>query len=247
MALACTSSSNTKDQKLTRTPRDKEISERARFLIDAQLGERGRFAMLEEMSGINTGQWKNFYYGRQLVNEQMLSFLRKKYPHDAIWLLTGERPPDQNEFPFFAPVPAEEDSRTIGQRLNWVIREWAAPKGKDLFHYLWEKSDEKITADEWARVVLALAEPTLEMVVVVCSRRPHFSEWVLLGATKSNYQVDPTSKASVAAWKAHKEADWKEFEKAVGARVEEFVTKVTKEPITQSRPKTTKKNGSKKG
>lgn len=232
---------------MTRTAKDKEVSERARHLIDAQLGERGRFAMLEEMSGINTGQWKNFYYGRQLVNEQMLSFLTKKYPHDAIWLLSGERPPNQSEFPFSAPVPAEEDSRTVGQRLNWVIREWAAPKGKDLFHYLWEKSDEKISADDWAKVVLGLAEPTLEMVVVVCSRRPHFSEWVLLGETASNYQVDPSSSASVAAWKAHKQADWKEFEKAMGARVGEWVTKAHNDSSTQSRPKVAKKHGNKKG
>lgn len=233
---------------MTRTAKDKEISERARFLIDAQLGERGRFTMLEEMSGINTGQWKNFYYGRQMLNEQMLAFLTKKYPQDSIWLHTGERPPKQTEFPFAAPVPAEKDCQTVGQRLNWVIREWASPRGKDLFNYLSEKSGGHISADDWSKVVLGLAEPTVEMVVVVCTERPYFTEWVIRGGS-GVYQVTPTSQASVAAWKAHKAAEWESF-----AEVLTKAQQVTPKPSSKSKTTPTKKStspqkkhGSKKG
>lgn len=228
---------------MTRIAKDKEVSERARHLIDAQLGERGRFAMLEELSGINTGQWKNFYYGRQLANEQMLAFLTKKYPHDAIWLLTGERPPTESDFPFLAPVPTQKDCQTVGQRLNWVIREWASPKGKDLFNYLSQRSSDTISADDWSSVVLGLSEPTAQMIAVVCTERPHFTAWVVLGSAGIT-QVDPTSQASVAAWKARKEADWN----SLADEWERSSKKSTsKSPTTKTVKAVPKKHGNKKG
>lgn len=233
---------------MTRSAKDREVSERARSLIDSQLGERGRFAMLEEMSGINTGQWKNFYYGRQLINDQMLAFLTKKYPHDAIWVLTGQQAPSQGAFPFLAPVPSTNDCTSVGQRLNWVIREWASPKGEALFKYLAEKSDQKIPPDDWAKVVLGLASPTLDMVCVVCWERPHFTAWVITGSA-GPLQVNPTSAASVAAWAAQKEAEWKELEKGfTKTRPVSSKAEVTPKahPIKKS-PSTQKKHGNKKG
>lgn len=228
---------------MTRTAKDKEVSERARHLIDAQLGTRGRFAMLEAMSGINTGQWKNFYYGRQLINEQMLAFLTRQYPHDEIWLLTGKEAPEISDFPFTAPIPNERDCQTVGQRLNWVIREFASPRGTQLFDYLEQRSKGKIPAAAWANVVLGLSEPTTEMVVVVCEARQLFTEWVILGGA-GVHQVDPTSQASVAAWMAHKEADWNSF-------VEEWEKSSKKDAIKRPTAKavktTTKKHGNKKG
>lgn len=74
----------------------------------------------------------------------------------------------------------------------------------------------KIPADDWAQVVLGLAEPTVEMIATVCENRPHFTEWVVLGRA-GNLQVNPASEASVAAWSARKQADWVEFEKAFRA------------------------------
>lgn len=202
---------------MTKLSRDIEINERAKSLIDSQLGARGRFTLLEEMSGISVSQWKNFYYGKQLLNEKMFDFLVKKYPHDEVWLLTGQQAPEQEKFPFPAPVPKKSDSETIGARLNWVIREWASPKGNTLFEYLHQASSrgdtcKKIPADDWAQVVLGLAEPTVEMIATVCENRPHFTEWVVLGRA-GNLQVNPASEASVTAWSARKQADWVEFEK----------------------------------
>lgn len=206
---------------MTRLNRDIEINERARSLIDGQLGVRGRFALLEEMSGISVNQWKNFYYGKQLLNEKMFDFLVKKFTHDEVWLLTGKHAPEQGKFPFLAPVPKKGDCETIGTRLNWVIREWASPKGNTLFEYLHQASSrgdtcKKISADDWAQVVLGLAEPTVEMIATVCENRPHFTEWVLLGSA-SNLQVDPTSETSIIAWTDHQQADWVEFEKSFRA------------------------------
>lgn len=198
---------------MTRTSDDKEVSDRARQLIDDQVGDRGRFALLEEMSGINVGQWKNFYYKRQLINEKMLSFLVQKFPHDKIWLLTGNKAPEQSEYPFDAPIPKESDCQTVGQRLNWVIRECASPKGKMLFEYL-QGRYKTISADEWAQVVLGVTEPTLNMVVAICRDQPHFIEWVLLGHAGAT-QVDPSNKMSVDAWKAKKDRDFQELAKSV--------------------------------
>lgn len=198
---------------MTRTSDDKEISERARLLIDAQLGDRGRFALLEEMSQINIGQWKNFYYKRQLINEKMLAFLVKKFPHDKIWLLTGNKAPEQSDYPFDSPIPKESDCQTVGQRLNWVIREFASPKGKMLFEYL-QGRYKTISADDWAQVVLGVTEPTLKMVVAICSDQPQFTDWVLLGHAGIT-QVDPTRKESVDAWKAKRDLDFQELAKRV--------------------------------
>lgn len=221
---------------------DGEISERARLLLAEHFSARGRFPLLEKLSGISSAQWQNFYYKKQRINDGMLHFLLKHLPHDEIWLLTGEKPPEQAQYPFLAPVPRASDCQTIGQRLNWVIREWASPKGEALFKYLAAKSNQKISADDWAKVVLGLASPTLDMVDVVCSERPHFTEWVLRGGVGVQ-QVDPTSQTSVAAWKAHREAAWNVF--AV-----ELEKSSNKDVPRQSKPKVikpTKKHGNKKG
>lgn len=207
--------------KVNSSNRDNEVSERARSFVIDQFSVRGRFALLEKLSGISADQWRNFYYAKQRINEQMLAFLVKKYPHDEIWLLTGQRVPEQAKFPFSAPIPKESDCETIGTRLNWVIREWASPKGNALFEYLQQVSSEagtckKISADDWAQVVLGLAEPTVEMIATVCISRPHFTEWVILGGSGYS-QVDPTSETSVAEWNARKESDWAELEKSFRA------------------------------
>ncbi|MNT76365.1 hypothetical protein D3C72_2153570 [compost metagenome] len=70
-----------------------------------------------------------------------------------------------------------------------------------MFSYLEAKSQGRIAASEWSRVVLRLAEPTLEMVQLVCEFRPRFTEWVVLGRVAYEPSVDPTDQASVEKWK----------------------------------------------
>lgn len=137
----------------------------------------------------------------------MLTFLVKKYPHDEIWLLTGVHSPVQAEFPFLAPIPRKSDCETLGKRLNWVIREFASSEGEMLFKYLQKFSKNsgmciEINSNAWAKVILEEAEPTMEMVSVICQARPHFTEWVVRGYI-SALQVDPTEEHSVADWKAY--------------------------------------------
>lgn len=192
---------------MARSLKDIETSVRARELIEMEFGGRGRFAMLEEASGISVGQWKNFFYERQQLNEKMLNFLIKKYPDHETWLLTGERSPSKDKFPFLTSPPKSSDCTTVGSRLKWVIREYASPRGKDLFDYL-EKSSKQsgveIPADDWAQLILSDVEPTTEMITFICQRRPNFTQWVILGNDYSP-QVDPTSESSVTRWKSHAE------------------------------------------
>lgn len=186
---------------MTKTLKDVELSVRLRDLIEATFPTRGRFRALEEASGLSASRWKNFFYRKQEAAADMVDFWCKKYPMEQQWLLTGIDAPNQAEFPFCAPVPRAWEGQTIGDRLNWVIREWASPSGEQLFSYLEAKSQGRIPASEWSRVVLRLAEPTLEMVQLVCEFRPRFTEWIVLGHVGREPPVDPTDQASVEKWK----------------------------------------------
>lgn len=186
---------------MTKTLKDVELSKRLRELIEVTFPTRGRFSALEDASGITASRWKNFYYKKQEAAADMVDFWCKKYPMEQNWLLTGIAAPNQADFPFSAPVPRAWEGQTIGDRLNWVIREWASPSGEQLFSYLEAKSQGRIAASEWSKVVLRLAEPTLEMVQLVCEFRPRFTEWVVLGRVAYEPSVDPTDQASVEKWK----------------------------------------------
>ena len=156
--------------------------------------------MLEKMSGITEARWKNFWYKKQSATPDMVDFVCKKYPDEEMWLRTGHRSPRAGDFPFSAPMYKKRDDESIGDRLNWVIKEWASPRGEQLFSYLEEKSGGAISAREWADVVLGLREPTASMIAVVCKARPMFTQWVMLGYA-GQQQVDPTDDKSVEAWK----------------------------------------------
>lgn len=190
---------------MARTTKDLERDDRARKLIEDQVSGRGKFTLLESISGISMSQWKNFFYGKQSLNDPMLAFLRKQYPHDEQWLLTGTPSPKQSSFPFLAPVPKASECKTVGSRLNWVIREFTGLSGDGLFKYLSSKRVIKSTypnipQEDWKEVVLGLKEPSPAMIALVCEMRPHFTSWVILGNALYD-QVDPTSEASIAKWK----------------------------------------------
>jgi len=186
---------------MTKTLKDVELSKRLRDLIEGTFPTRGRFRALEEASGLSAGRWKNFFYRKQEAAPDMVDFWCKKYPMEQQWLLTGIEAPNQNEFPFLAPVPRAWEGQTIGDRLNWVIKEWASPSGEQLFSYLEAKSRGRIPASEWSKVVLGFSAPSLEMVQLVCEFRPYFTEWILLGHLGRQPAVDPTDQVSVEKWK----------------------------------------------
>lgn len=193
---------------MTRTIKDVALSERLRTLIENRFGDRGRFRLLEEASGIGLSKWKNFFYRKQEATAELVDFWTLKFPEDEIWLRTGVESPEIDGFPFSAEPPRTWLGQTIGDRLNWVIDEWTSPRGDTLFSYLENRSDHAISADEWKKVVLRVKEPTLAMIQVVCTARPMFTEWVILGSVASGLSVDPTNKKSVDEWKRHKALQW---------------------------------------
>lgn len=65
------------------------IGERMKSLIHNWLPERKRFAKLEELSGIPSDHWKNFWHGRQRAHEHMIQAVARRWPEHALWLVTG--------------------------------------------------------------------------------------------------------------------------------------------------------------
>lgn len=192
---------------MTKTQKDIELSERLRELIHARFGTRGRFRLLQEASEIPDWKWKNFFYRRQEAGQDQIQFWTNAYPEDEAWLLSGFRASDKDDFPFDAAPPVERKETTIGDRLRWVIEEFASPRGEQLFSYLASRYRRGITAKDWENVLLRKAEPTLQMVKLVCSDRPLFAQWVLLGHARA-LSVDPTDPASVQRWKEVKGNFW---------------------------------------
>jgi hypothetical protein len=188
---------------MTKKLKDVELGERLRQLIQNRFGDRGRFRLLQEASGVPEWKWKNFFYRRQEAAQDQILFWTKTYPDDEAWLFTGLHPQDRADYPFAAEPPSAREESTIGDRLNWVIEELASPRGEALFSYLAGRYKEGISAEDWKKMVLRKAEPTLQMVALVCSDRPMFAEWVLLGHT-SAINVNPTEKSSVERWKRHR-------------------------------------------
>jgi hypothetical protein len=198
---------------MARTAKEREQGERFREKIQEKFPARGRFGLLEAESGVSASKWKNFFYRSQEATSEMLNFWFKNFPNDKDWILSGARITNSGECPFGAQLPKSWEGQTIGDRLNWVITEWASPTGDSLFKYLEQKSENKIAAEAWAKVVMRVSEPTPEMIQVVCSSRPHFTRWVVLGNQSFGREpsVDPTDQLSIAAWQKWHEAEFKTF------------------------------------
>ncbi|MGK5077390.1 hypothetical protein [Janthinobacterium sp. HLX7-2] len=189
---------------MTRTAKEVELSERLRARIPERFGDRGRYKLLEESSGIPASRWKNLLYGKQVATSEQLDFWLRRFPEDEFWLRTGLEDAAATTFPFGIAPPDPSRSGSIGVRLGWVIEEFASPKGKDLFEYLAKRyRPSTVTAEDWRKVILREVEPTLEMVELICSDRPHFLTWVVLGRS-TPIAVDPTDKSSVERWKKHR-------------------------------------------
>jgi len=186
---------------MTITEERRAQSERLRDLVSRVFPTTGRFAALEAVSGIKAARWKNFYYRKQEAAADMIQFWCEQYGHEAAFLIDGA---DKRsvDFAFAAPVPVNWKGQTVGDRLVWVISEWASGSGAQLFRYLEQRSRKTIPAEAWAPVVMRVQEPTLEMVQVVCEHRPYFTEWLVTGRLSGQPAVDPTSEESVREWQA---------------------------------------------
>lgn len=66
-----------------------KISARLKAVIDSRTDKRGKFAQLEEATGIPAESWKSFYYGRQRPNPDMIEAVAMTWPEAAFWLATG--------------------------------------------------------------------------------------------------------------------------------------------------------------
>jgi len=184
--------------KMARTKKEIEVSERLISRIEERFGHRGKFALLEEASGIAATRWKNLFYGKQAATDEQLQFWIKSFPEDEVWLLTGVG--DHSSFPFGTSTESAFDRSTVGQRLHWVIEEFASPRGNALIDYLTGRYGSSISPSSWKALVLRKAEPSAEMIRLICNERPHFAAWVLLGYVPP-VSVDPTDETSVRVWK----------------------------------------------
>lgn len=190
------------ERKMVRTRTDAEQTQRLREWLDQNYSGRGMFSSMEADSQIPAQRWKNVYYRRQHATEEMVNFVHSISTKDHLWITTGIRPPKANDsYPFLHSPPTPDECKTVASRLVWVIKEFAAPKGKNLFTYLEDRYD-GTTADEWAGVILSKAEPTLAMIENICKERRHFASWVVTGDAYGP-QVNPADEASIEEWKQY--------------------------------------------
>ncbi|MBB5017808.1 hypothetical protein HNQ59_001078 [Chitinivorax tropicus] len=198
-----------KESEMAERSQGKEISHRLRGMVEKRFTRRGRFRELEEISSISGSRWKNFFYGRQEATLEMVDFWCKKYPDERDWLLDGPLQKKVESATFnVRPMLQERPNRTIAERLTWVIFEWAAPSGEELFRYLEEKSNGTVPADDWKQVIIHAKPPSAAMVAVVGDYRPHFIEWIIMGVTTGDGQVDPTDKESIDKWNTRLQEQW---------------------------------------
>jgi len=189
---------------MTNSKQDREVTERLVGWIEEAFDHRGRFSTLESLSAIPAQRWKNVFYGRQGATPEMLSFVQATSTDAYEYVVTGTKRPPPEGYPFATSPPAKEEKATLASRLKWTIKEWASPIGADLFAYLERKSNGEVSADAWAGIYLANAEPTASMISVVCKVRPHFAAWITCGLEAP--QVDPGDVASVGRWVARQNA-----------------------------------------
>ena len=187
---------------MVRTRSDAEQTQRLRDWMDQKYKGRGMFSALEADSQIPAQRWKNVYYKRQHATDEMISFVQSISTKDHQWVTTGIRTPEaNNNYPFLYSPPTPEECQTITSRLVWVIKEFAAPKGKNLFTYL-EERYKGTTADAWASIILNKAEATPAMIEFICKECRHFTAWVITGDAHGQ-QVNPADEKSVDEWKQY--------------------------------------------
>jgi hypothetical protein len=91
---------------------DISLTTRMKTLIDLRTDKRGKFAQLEELTGLPSESWKSFYYGKQRPNPDMIEAIGRTWPEYAFWLITGL---EDHEYGHVAPGDHGFPSRTSEQ------------------------------------------------------------------------------------------------------------------------------------
>ena len=86
------------------------------------------------------------------------------------------------------------DLTDLRERFIWVVHHWAGDgtgKGSRwLYQYLGERYG--IDARKWKNVCNRVQQPSLEMIAAICSDRPEFLSWLVMGHAVTTIQIDPT-------------------------------------------------------
>lgn len=93
------------------------IADRMKWIIGNWLPERKRFTILEKLSGIPSGHWKNFWHGKQRAHEHMIQALARQWPEYALWLVTGIDDPESGQQTPTDKLPSPETRTTSGRLL----------------------------------------------------------------------------------------------------------------------------------
>lgn len=91
---------------------------------------RGRFRVLQEMSGISQDTWKAAWYGKQRPTAEMVQFAARRWPEYAFWLVTGvtdqvhgHRAPDNVEtYPEPRYAPRNAAAKYFRKQIEMVER-----------------------------------------------------------------------------------------------------------------------------
>lgn len=142
-----------------------KIADRLKALIDSRTDKRGKFAQLEETTGIQAESWKSFYYGRQRPNPDMIEAAAITWPESAFWLATGVEDMTHGHIDptrQYDPVSERTAARPYFQKLLEV--QWAKRKGID-DHEMWAAKLKQLEAQSTALLVIRnQQEKTLEEI-----------------------------------------------------------------------------------
>lgn len=194
---------------MTKTTRDLEVTERLREWIEHSYPSRGRFTVLEQESGLPSQRWKNVFYGRQAATVEMLDFVKSMNADMHLWVMTGEAPMRLTDHPGVLNTPTAEERSTLSGRVRWAAKECAPGHDADLFRFLERQCKKRVTASQWAALMLGSGPAEPEMIEHVCNQRPAFAAWIACGGRWKDFvdQVNPTNDESLdkmrqATWPA---------------------------------------------
>jgi hypothetical protein len=95
-----------------------EVSERLREFVTQRFQARGRFDVLETLSGISASKWKNFFYKKQDATQELINFWTENFSDDSLY-------PSGNQFIDMLP-----SSKDVSARLRELIEQKFQSRGR---------------------------------------------------------------------------------------------------------------------
>lgn len=93
-----------------------ELRERLIFLLDDLAPSRGKYAYLENRTGISAASWQNLYLEKQMPTlDMILAVFEYRYPY-LNWLITGQAPGTE-QMPM---APSSEEWEKFQTHRAWV-------------------------------------------------------------------------------------------------------------------------------